>query len=82
VGWGFSVSVLSVLEANYVSSLGTAVAFNDVKADFVALVEGFETCGLDGGKVYEYVFSIFALNETETFFCVEPFYSTDHAMAS
>jgi hypothetical protein len=79
---GLSAKIGVRLEAYYVGSLWAAVALHDFKAYFVALVKGFEACALDSREVYEYIFTAVALDKTETFFCVKPFNSTSHSMAS
>jgi len=62
------------LQFYYVLSLWATVALNDVELNFLTFVQSFETVTLDCAEVYEYIVSAFYLNETETFFCVKPFY--------
>lgn len=59
-----------------VRSLKTAWAFFDFEFYFLTFIKGLEPVLLDSGEVYEYIVAIFALDETESFFCVKPFYFT------
>lgn len=68
----------SRLEFYDVSSLRSAVAFNDFELNGLTFVERFESVALNSGEVDKNVKSFFIRNETVTFFRVEPFNSTSH----
>jgi len=55
-------------------------AFDDVEFNGLTFFQSFEAFGLNCGEVYEYVAAVFSFDETVTFFCVEPFYFTLHAL--
>jgi hypothetical protein len=67
------------LQFNYVSSLWTTCAFDDVEFYSLAFFQRFEAFSLDCGEVYEYVATLFRLDESIAFFCVKPFHFTLHA---
>ena len=62
------------LQFYYVLSLWATVALNDVELNALTFVQSFEAFALDCAEVYENIVSAFYLNESETFFCVKPFY--------
>jgi len=51
-------------------------ALNDVKADLLAFVEGFETAGLNGAEMHENIISALLFDEAEALAFVEPLYFT------
>src|SRR5512143_1327388 len=55
---------------------GAFFALRDVKGNFVAVFQGLETAAVDAGVMDENVLTIFRLNETVTFFVVEPLHSS------
>jgi hypothetical protein len=61
-----------LLDFSYVGGLQPFGAVNHIERYGLAFGEGFETFTLDGGEVYEYVFAVFLLDETETLGVVEP----------
>ncbi len=66
----------STLQFYYVLSLWTTVALNDVEFYALTFVERFEAFARDCAEVNEYIVAAFNFDETETFFCVEPFNCT------
>lgn len=72
--WGFLVNARSfLLEFLHVFRLRTFRAFDDVKADAIAFIEGFEPLALDRGKVNKHVRPVVLLDETEPFCLIKPF---------
>ncbi len=45
---------------------------DDFELNSLTFIQRLEAVALDGAEVYEYVFAAFHLDETETFFRVEP----------
>ena len=61
-------------ELNALDVLGLQPLFagDNLEGDFVALIEGFESCSDDGRVMHEDVLTRFLGDEAETFFIVEP----------
>lgn len=62
-----------------IGSLRSAIAVNDVKLHCLTFFQGLEAFCVDCGKMHKDIAAILALNETVTFFCIEPFDFTLHA---
>lgn len=76
------LSLADLVQANNVGGLGSAFTLYDIELNRFAFFEGFESIGLDRGVVYEYIATVFALDESITFFSIEPFNLTLHLRAS
>lgn len=61
-----------LLEFVNVRRLWTLRTFDDFELYSLTFIQGLETVALNCAEVYEYIFAAFNLDETETFFCVEP----------
>jgi len=59
-----------------VSSLWSTSSLLNIKCYILAFFKSLEAFALDSWEMNEYVISTFALDETETFFCIKPFYFT------
>jgi hypothetical protein len=58
------------------SCLGPFRPSFDFEADFISLIEGFETAALDTFEVNEHILPAFGLDEAITLLVIKPFYST------
>lgn len=65
---------VKLLQLSYVLSLRTFRTLSNGEFYFLAFLQRAEAFGLDSSMVYEYVWALFLLNETETFLVVKPFY--------
>ena len=70
------------LQEHYVCRLGTTVAFNYIKLNALAFLEGLETFALNSGKVNKDIPAIGGFDKAIAFFGIEPFYCTLHLWAS
>ena len=75
---GGIITFLAILQFDYVGSLRAAISFNDVKLYALPFFKSAESIRLNRREMDKYIVSAFPLNESETFFCVKPFYSALH----
>jgi hypothetical protein len=50
----------------------TFLSLLNVEGNLIAFIEAFKAARIDGGMMYEYIGSVFLLNETEPFLVVKP----------
>ena len=70
---------MRILLTENIRCLRSASTLYNVKRNFFALSQRFETVSLNCGKMHEYIAAIFFFNKSITFFCAKPFYFTCHA---
>lgn len=66
------------LQLHDVGGGGAFVALFDFELNLLALGQRLESVHPDGGKVDEYIASVFFFNEAEPLFVVKPLYDTLH----
>jgi len=54
-----------ILQFHNVGCLRTASAFNDIKLNLLSFSKGFKTLFLNNGKMYEYIATVFPLDEAK-----------------
>ena len=62
------------LQGLYVFSLPAFGALYDVELNRLAFFQAAKAARLDGGEVYEYIFTILSANKSKPFGVVEPLY--------
>ena len=64
------------LDYRNIDSGRALLPFLNVKGNPIAFIQGFESGTVDSGMMYEYIRTIFLLDEAITFPIVKPFHNT------